>query len=89
MALRKLNIRHIALAQYVGVRSCMQTFWGLPVLKPHYDKAAEYESKERHKICAENCIHAKHARATLREYAAVQFSPPCDHSPTSDFSRIR
>jgi len=67
----------------------MQTFGGLSVLKPHYDKAAEYESKERHKICAENCIDAKHARATLHEHAAVRLIPPCDHSPISDFTRIR
>jgi hypothetical protein len=34
-------------------------------------KAAEYERKERHKICADNGIHTKYASPTLHENAAV------------------
>ena len=63
----------------------MRTFGGLSAWKPNYDKAAEYESKERHKISAENCIYGKHARATLHKDAAVQINSLfCDHSPISD-----
>jgi hypothetical protein len=35
------------------------------------DKAAEYESKEWHSICAENGIQTKYANPTLHEDAAV------------------